>query len=83
MTTLSTVQAPNRRHTPGRGAPCARRRPGGLPAGMALAGRTDPAQAQYWASLPMDRYMQSAFSTSWSTASRLRAVSRSMTSSGG
>lgn len=40
-------------------------------------------QVQYWASLPIERYMQSAFSTSWSTASRLRLVSRSMTSSGG
>lgn len=40
-------------------------------------------QEQYCASLPIDRYMQSAFSISWSTASRLREVSRSMTSSGG
>ncbi len=39
--------------------------------------------AQYCPCLPIERYMQSAFSRSWSTASRLRAVSRSMTSSGG
>ena len=38
---------------------------------------------QYLPSLPMDRYMQSAFSINCSTASRLRLVSRSMTSSGG
>lgn len=42
-----------------------------------------PRQEQYCASLPIDRYMQSAFSISCSTASRLREVSRSMTSSGG
>lgn len=39
--------------------------------------------AQYCCSLPIDRYMQSAFSISCSTASRLRLVSRSITSSGG
>ena len=38
---------------------------------------------QYWLCLPIERYMQSAFSRSWSTASRLRLVSRSITSSGG
>ncbi len=38
---------------------------------------------QYCASLPIERYMQSAFSSSWSTASRFREVSRSITSSGG
>ena len=38
---------------------------------------------QYCCSLPMDRYMQSEFSSSCSTASRLRLVSRSITSSGG
>lgn len=54
----------------------------GLPAGTAPA-LFRMAQEQYCASLPMERYMQSAFSRSWSTASRLRAVSRSITSSGG
>ena len=40
-------------------------------------------QLQYWVSLPIDRYMQSEFSSNCSTASRLREVSRSITSSGG
>ncbi|TQK52187.1 GntP family permease [Streptomyces sp. SLBN-118] len=47
-------------------------------------GRPLPYQlVQYCCSLPIERYMQSEFSRSWSTASRLRLVSRSITSSGG
>lgn len=62
------------------------RRPAGHAGGAPPGGGAPPSHVryeQYWASLPIERYMQSAFSSSWSTASLLRAVSRSITSSGG
>src|SRR5690606_22042001 len=66
-----------------------RQRPAGARPGASTAkgplgrGKRGRRQRQYCASLPIDRYMQSAFSSSWSTASRFLDVSRSMTSSGG
>src|SRR5690606_39666605 len=51
-------------------APARRRGPSSVRRGPDGRGKRCRRQPQYCASLPIDRYMQSAFSSSWSTASR-------------